>query len=121
MAPIAMPCEVEGCGYATVKYEPAVAVELLKLHYQLTHMQAEMVVQQDHSMGRELNTTVPRQIPYNKYHIALSEPAEVVQILSNMERIQASVVSSRGDYTLVTSYTVEEATVTNQSLDTLGH
>ena len=29
-----------------------------------------------------------------------------------MEGIQASVVSSRGYYTLVTSYTVEEATVT---------
>ena len=37
MAPIAMPCEVLGCGYATAEFEPAVAVEILKLHHQTHH------------------------------------------------------------------------------------
>ena len=38
-----MECEWDGCQYATKEYEPAVAVELLKLHHQSIH--------QTHAMG----------------------------------------------------------------------
>ena len=37
MAPIAMPCEFQGCGYRTTEYEPQVAIEVLKLHFASEH------------------------------------------------------------------------------------
>ena len=40
MAPTKMECEWDGCQYATKEYEPAVAMELLKLHDKNQHTQA---------------------------------------------------------------------------------
>ena len=37
MAPIKMDCEWTDCQYATKEYEPAVAVEILKLHCTQVH------------------------------------------------------------------------------------
>merc|ERR1711888_25787 len=37
MAPMKMECEWIDCQYATKEHEPAVAVELLKLHHQSVH------------------------------------------------------------------------------------
>ena len=39
MAPMAMECVVDGCQFATKEFEPAVAVELIKLHHQSSHTQ----------------------------------------------------------------------------------
>ena len=40
MAPVVMDCKVDGCQFAITEYEPAVAVELLKLHDKNNHTQA---------------------------------------------------------------------------------
>ena len=40
MAPMVMECDVDGCQFATKELEPAVAVELLKLHIKNSHTQA---------------------------------------------------------------------------------
>ena len=37
MAPMKLECEWDGCQYATMELEPAVAVELLKVHLQSVH------------------------------------------------------------------------------------
>ena len=58
-----MPCEVEGCGYATEKYEPAVAVEL---HY--GHHVRDILTR----------PTAPSIWP--------TEPTEMVEVLSNREK-----------------------------------
>ena len=43
MAPIAMPCEAQGCGYATEEDESAAAVELLKQHHLLSHVYGHLI------------------------------------------------------------------------------
>ena len=40
MAPTIMECEWDGCKYVTKEYEPAIAMEQLKLHAQAKHTQA---------------------------------------------------------------------------------
>ena len=37
MAPIAMPCEFLGCGYATAEFEPVVAIQMLSMHDKNNH------------------------------------------------------------------------------------
>ena len=37
MAPIAMPCEFLGCGYATAEFEPEVATQMLSMHDKNNH------------------------------------------------------------------------------------
>ena len=39
MAPMVMECVVDGCQFATKELEPAVAVELIKLHDKNSHTQ----------------------------------------------------------------------------------
>ena len=41
MAPTVLSCDANGCEFATAGYEPAVAVELLKMHYNSQHMQVQ--------------------------------------------------------------------------------
>ena len=35
---LAMPCEVQECGYATAEHDPGGAGDLLKLHHQADHV-----------------------------------------------------------------------------------
>ena len=56
MAPITMPCEALGCGYTTAEYEPEVAIEVLKLHQQNTHVQ----VYQPPQVGGQAASIKPR-------------------------------------------------------------
>ena len=51
-----MPCEFLGCGYATAEFEPEVAIRVLELHQQNTHVQ----VQQPPQVGGQAASAKPR-------------------------------------------------------------
>ena len=56
MAPIIMACEALGCGYTTAEFEPEVAIRVLELHQQNTHVQ----VQQPPQVGGQAASAKPR-------------------------------------------------------------
>ena len=68
MAPVAMPCESEGCQYATKEYEPAVAVELLKFHREDKHPRA---------VGGSATEDSRRKVKFRQPEIDQGQPLEV--------------------------------------------
>ena len=68
MAPMIMECEWDGCQYATKEYEPAVAVELLKLHDKAKHTQA---------VGASTTEDRHREVKFPQPGIDQGQPLEV--------------------------------------------
>ena len=56
MAPVAIPCEFQGCVYTTAEFEPEIAIQMLAYHRQDVHPQ----VQQPPQVGGQAASAKPR-------------------------------------------------------------
>ena len=56
MAPVAIPCEAQGCVYTTAEFEPGIAIQMLAYHRQDVHPQ----VQQPPQVGGQAASAKPR-------------------------------------------------------------
>ena len=71
MAPTTLSCDSNGCGFTTAEFEPAVAVELLKMHHQNHHA----LVQQPPQVGGQTVSVKPRaeKVPRPKIKLGVSQ------------------------------------------------